>query len=849
MATSSKTIRDCTRTPKCSILLSNVLGISLTPSSLDVTDQNGTTNDPNKPQQYAGKALFDSFIEENKSTLHTRLNESLSEIRFAGWIQPFTLLAKGPLEDLEVIKEAWRRRFLRSPKEFNIRELGMIKSVDTEIVQQAPFLPLTKAVYEAIAALNKNNLPSSQQHVFEYLAHTYQYVHVPKPNVIRDSLGILFKEGKVYSSGNDYFVLVDSQSDISEDNKKEKKTTSVKEKTPHEKHVPCVVCESTNHKLNSTHAQKVQTSKGKEHAPLCEKHKRGEKKTNNKGSSSKESNSLISKEYKDLKSDKKEKRTNTSSRSENHSKKMNDKTPKKSVWGQIACFIRGKHGGAASETGPHQKPDSMNDKNVESAVPGSDAIPIDQPGSSVDKILESKVEPDEKRKALDSANESQGENPAQIQRSNSFAARNKKRPNLVRSNTFTAGSSNKAPRPVDYDIITSRIDEQSTGISTPNQHLTRPLSREYAKKSSLSEKAIYFNTSDFVRQSTPVKDAEKITSKNNVLPQKPDSFRERNSTNKIREAERFPPTNQAKLDYPRDRNNACAVGIVRPWSSHAQTTRLDSRPVSRTNSMKETRQFSLSASCTPTGDANKPALRENRDIKRSLSLRENRKSDCTPQALQRYAGSENRDFYIGESPLKQLLTKNTGNTLPVSPSHPNYIPAIQDRSRNSTPNRNSFPSANSSLKRNSWHEASLNECDENYSHASSQRTGFSYQDEKPTKRHDVFSFDYMNRNHFSKGMIPCDCSDAGYSENYERRSASSDPYYNTPSSVHKDERSSIYSNSDYGILLDEVSSSGSSEIQSIMNQEKKLDNKTMTPYTVAKGEVVLDSSLTFIGII
>lgn len=124
MATSSKSTRECTRLPKCSILLSNVLGISLTPSALDVADQNVTTNDPNKPQQYTGKDLFDSFIEENRSTLHTRLNESLSEIRFAGWIQPFTLLVKAPLEDLEVIKEAWRRRFLRSPNQFNIREIG-----------------------------------------------------------------------------------------------------------------------------------------------------------------------------------------------------------------------------------------------------------------------------------------------------------------------------------------------------------------------------------------------------------------------------------------------------------------------------------------------------------------------------------------------------------------------------------------------------------------------------------------------------------------------------------------------------------------------------------------------------
>lgn len=686
--------------------------------------------------------------------------------------------------------------------------------------------------------------------MFEYLAHTYQYVHVPKPNIIRDSLGILFREGKVYSSGNDYFVLVDNQSD-SEDNKKEKKMTSaVKEKTQ-EKHVRCVVCESTNHKTNSTHAQNVRNSKGTEHAHLCEKHRRGEKKTNNNASSSKETNSLnTSKESKDSKSDKKEKRNNTASPSSgNPTKKMNDKTPKKTVWGQIACFIKGKHGGPTTETVKDQKSGSMNDKDVEPTKPKSKAIPIEKPKVANAPRLENRVE-EEKNKALHSANESHtDENPAMMQRSNSFAARNQKRPSLVRSNTFTAGSNNKASRPVDYDIITSRIDEQSTGISKPYHHLTRPLSSEYTKKSSLAEKAFYLNTSDFVRHSTPVKDTEKTTPTNQTLLRKFDSFKGRNSSYEVREAEKFSLTNQATLDSSRDRSNACAVGVVRPWSSQAPSTRPDSRPVSRTNSMKETRQFSLSSSCTPTGDSNKPVLRENRLIKRSISLRENRKSDCSPLTLQRYGGSVNREFFIGDSPLQHLLTKNTGNTLPVSPSHQNYIPAIQDRSRSSTPNRNSFPSANNSLKRNSWREASLKECDESHGYASSERTGFSYQDEKPKRHENVFSFDCMSRNHLSKGMIPCDCSDAGYSENYERRSVSSDAYHNTSPGVHKDERSSIYSNSDYGILLDEISSSGSSEIQSIMNQEKKLDNKPTAPYTVAKGEVVLDSSLTFIGII
>lgn len=54
----------------------------------------------------------------------TRLTESLDEIRLKGWVFPFTLLIKGPHEDVEVIKEAWRRHFLRSPDNFIIRDIG-----------------------------------------------------------------------------------------------------------------------------------------------------------------------------------------------------------------------------------------------------------------------------------------------------------------------------------------------------------------------------------------------------------------------------------------------------------------------------------------------------------------------------------------------------------------------------------------------------------------------------------------------------------------------------------------------------------------------------------------------------
>lgn len=128
MSSNAKSVRD--RTPKCSIVLSNVLAVVFRPTSTAVPhhcEHNLGSNVDNhsKPaHQVNGLELFDQFKEANRSTMLTRLTESLDEIRLKGWVFPFTLLIKGPHEDVEVIKEAWRRHFLRSPDNFIIRDIG-----------------------------------------------------------------------------------------------------------------------------------------------------------------------------------------------------------------------------------------------------------------------------------------------------------------------------------------------------------------------------------------------------------------------------------------------------------------------------------------------------------------------------------------------------------------------------------------------------------------------------------------------------------------------------------------------------------------------------------------------------
>ena len=138
MSSNAKSVRD--RTPKCSIVLSNVLAVVFRPTSTAVHHCEHTKhgdeveNNRSKPaHQISGLDLFDQFKEANRSTMLTRLSESLDEIRLKGWVFPFTLLIKGPHEDVEVIKEAWRRHFLRSPDNFIIRDIGKFSFIARKV--------------------------------------------------------------------------------------------------------------------------------------------------------------------------------------------------------------------------------------------------------------------------------------------------------------------------------------------------------------------------------------------------------------------------------------------------------------------------------------------------------------------------------------------------------------------------------------------------------------------------------------------------------------------------------------------------------------------------------------------